>query len=255
MRKKTAAPPTSRADWAYFLDVDGTLIEIAEAPEAARVDPDVLCLVGRMHRACGGAVALVSGRAVADLDKRLGNLRIPLAGQHGLERRDAVGRLQTNSAVPAESHEIRRRLEPVLARHPGLLLEDKGFSLALHYRRAPQLASYVHTLMRDLVAGTAGKLGLQKGKRVVEVKPVGTDKGSAIEAFMAETPFRGRRPVFIGDDVTDEHGFAIVNRLDGLSIKVGPGRTCARWRLPDVTAVRGWLASACDSDEPTGGDR
>jgi trehalose 6-phosphate phosphatase len=242
--RSAAAPPLAEAGWAYFLDVDGTLVEIAEAPDAVQVDDDVLRLVARLHRTCDGALALVSGRSLADLEGRLGSIGVPLVGQHGLERRDASGRLQRTVTAAAVRGEIRRQLEPVIARHPGLLLEDKGLSLALHYRQAPRLAAYVHRLMRTLVSAAGSDLGLQIGKRVVEVKPAGVDKGSAIEEFMAEPPFKGRRPVFVGDDVTDEHGFATINRLGGVSIKVGRGRTQATWRLPNVTAVRGWLAGA-----------
>lgn len=236
-------PPGARAEWAYFLDVDGTLIEFAETPGAVMVDDALLGLVARLHAACGGALALVSGRCLADLERRLGSVRIPMAGQHGLERRDAAGRRHIHAAPGPAKRELRRRLDALVADHPGLLLEDKGLSLALHYRRAPRLAAWLHRLLAEWVAAMAG-LHLQKGKYVLEIKPAGFDKGSAIAEFMAEQPFCGRRPVFIGDDVTDEHGFERVNRLAGLSIKVGVGRTAAGHRLADVAAVRNWLAGA-----------
>jgi trehalose 6-phosphate phosphatase len=239
----SAVLPRARTEWAYFLDVDGTLIDFADSPGGAHVDDALLGLVARLHHACGGALALVSGRTLADLEQRLGSVRIPLAGQHGLERRDAAGRRHAHATPPAAKRELRHRLDALVARHPGLLLEDKGLTLALHYRRAPALAAWLHRLLAGWVA-TADGLQLQKGKRVLEIKPTGFDKGSAIAEFMAEAPFRGRAPVFIGDDVTDEHGFARVNLLDGHSIKVGAGRTAARYRLPDVAAVRGWLAGA-----------
>lgn len=236
----------ARPDWAYFLDMDGTLIEIAETPAAAETDASLLDLIRRLLVACQGAVALVSGRAMADLDRRLAGLNLPLAGQHGLERRDAAGNHFRHAAPEAAKQEIALRLQPLLQRHPGLLLEDKGLSMAVHYRQAPQLAAYVHRLLRSLVNGRAETLQLLKGKRVVEIKPVGFDKGTAIEAFLTEAPFRGRRPVYIGDDATDEHGFAAVNRCDGISIKVGHGRSQARYRLPDVASVRAWLAAAAN---------
>ncbi len=236
--------PAASAAWAYFLDVDGTLIDIAETPAAAAVDAALLGLLGRLHRASGGAVALVSGRALADLDRRLGTCRLPLAGQHGLERRDAAGRLWIQPAPPEAKCAIRAALEPLLAEHPGLLLEDKGLTLALHYRQAPQLADVVRDVMARLVAEAGDGLVLQEGKCVVEVKPGGVDKGTAIEDYLREPPFAGRRPVFIGDDLNDEHGFAVVNRAHGLSIKVGGGESCAQYRLADVGAVRAWLADA-----------
>lgn len=244
MARAKNRPPQPQLDWAYFLDMDGTLIDIAAMPDAIEVDNALLGLVARLHDASGGALALVSGRTVADLEQRLGGVRIPLAGQHGLERRSAAGMLQAHPRRADCPDDLRRSLEGAVARHPGLLLEDKGGTLAIHYRQAPRLAGYVHRLVRDAMAPLADRLCLQKGKRVVEIRPCGCDKGGAIEQFMAEAPFRGRFPVFIGDDVTDEHGFAVINRLGGLSVKVGPGPTVARWRLPDVRAVRRWLASA-----------
>lgn len=242
-------PPAPCVDWAYFLDVDGTLIEIADTPDCARVDTGLLDLIARLHRASAGAVALISGRALSDLEARIGTLRLPMAGQHGLERRDAAGRLWIHAAPPAAKYAIIESLTPVLARHPGLLLEDKGLTLALHYRRAPHLASYVHLLMRRLAGTSDTGLEVQRGKRVAEVKPSGIDKGSAVAEYLTESPFRGRRPVFIGDDLNDEHGFAEVNRLDGVSIKVGKGASCAHFRLRDVAAVRRWLADSLKESE------
>jgi trehalose 6-phosphate phosphatase len=236
-------PPAPSVDWAYFLDVDGTLIDIAETPDAVRVDTVLLDLIARLHRASRGAVALVSGRALSFLESRLGTLRLPLAGQHGLERRDAAGRLWIHAAPPAAKFAIKEALAPILARHPGLLLEDKGLTLALHYRLAPHLASYARRLMLRLADAGAG-LEVQFGKRVAELKPSGIDKGTAVSEYLAESPFKGRRPVFIGDDLNDEHAFAEVNKLDGISIKVGKGGSCARFRLRDVAAVRRWLDDA-----------
>ena len=244
-------PPAPCLDWAYFLDVDGTLIDIADTPDAVRVDTALLDLIARLHRASGGAVALISGRALSDLEHRLGTLHLPLAGQHGLERRDASGRLWIHAAPPAAKHAIKEALAPVLALHPGLLLEDKGLTLALHYRLAPHLASYAHRLMARLAIAANAGLEVQRGKRVAEVKPAGIDKGTAVAEYLAEPPFRGRRAVFIGDDLNDEHGFAEVNKLDGISIKVGKGSSCARFRLPDVVAVRRWLGDTLKGRECT----
>lgn len=250
---KTRLPPPPKNDWAFFLDMDGTLIEIAETPDGIVVDETLLGLVWRLHRVCGGAVALVSGRSLADLDRRVGAQRgefaLAMAGQHGLERRSGSGRVLTQGAPSAAKDKIALHFAPVVARYPGLRLEDKGLTLAIHYRQAPQLASFVHRTLRNLLKGQKDGLYLQKGKRVVEVKPAGFDKGSAIAEYMKEAPFEGRRPVFVGDDVTDEHGFAVVNRLDGVSVKVGPGTTTARYRLPDVAAVRDWLAMATGEED------
>lgn len=237
-------PPAPCIACAFFLDVDGTLLDIADTPSAVRVDMELLELIEKLSRISGGALALVSGRSISDLEELLGARRLPLAGQHGLERRDAAGRLWIHAAPPGAKCAIKEALAPVLARHPGLLLEDKGLTLALHYRQAPHLAAYAQRLMTRLMQEAGGELELQKGKRVMEIKPAGIDKGTAVAEYLAESPFRGRRPVFIGDDLNDEHGFAEVNRAGGISIKVGPGASCARYRLPHVAAVRSWLNDA-----------
>ncbi len=237
-------PPAASLQWAYFLDVDGTLIHIADTPDAVLVDRTLLELIASLHRASGGALALISGRMISDLQGRIGLPQLPLAGLHGLERRDSTGRLWLHAAPPAVKSAIKEALAPVLARHPGLLLEDKGLTLALHYRLAPKLAGYVHQLMNHLARSAGANLELQRGKYVVEIKPAGIDKGTAVTEYLAESPFKGRRAVFIGDDRTDEHGFAEVNKLDGISIKVGKGPSCTRFRLPDVAAVHHWLGNA-----------
>lgn len=237
-------PPAPCIECAFFLDVDGTLLDIADTPSAVRVDLELLELIERLSRVSGGALALVSGRSISDLEELLGARRMPLAGQHGLERRDAAGRLWIHAAPPGAKCTIKEALAPVLARHPGLLLEDKGLTLALHYRQAPHLAAYAQRLMTRLMQEAGGGLELQKGKRVIEIKPAGIDKGTAVAEYLAESPFRGRHPVFIGDDLNDEHGFAEVNRVGGISIKVGRGASCARYRLPHVAAVRNWLNDA-----------
>jgi trehalose 6-phosphate phosphatase len=241
---RAATPPSPLPDWAFFLDVDGTLLEIAETPSAVKVDTCLLELIAQLYRHSAGAVALISGRSLNDLDALLGLPRLPMAGQHGLERRDVAGRLWIHAAPPAAKYTIKEALAPALARHPGLLLEDKGLTLALHYRLAPHLAGFAHRLMTRLATATGEGLELQRGKRVVEVKPAGIDKGTAIAEYMLEPPFQGRTPVFIGDDLNDEHGFAEVNRLDGISIKVGNTASCAHFHLPNVAAVRRWLATA-----------
>lgn len=239
-------PPAATLELAYFLDVDGTLLEIADTPNAVRVDQSLLELLERLHRASGGAVALVSGRAISDLDRRLGHLRLPRAGQHGLERRDATGRLWLHPATTEEKDRIREALRPLLEAHPGLLLEDKGVTLALHYRLAPELEELANKTMEKLVAETGGRLILQLGKCVAEAKPGGFDKGTAIAEYLEEAPFKGRQAVFLGDDLNDEHGFAVLNERGGITVKVGDGPTCARHRLPDVAAVRRWLAGALE---------
>ena len=235
-------PPAPRADWAYFFDLDGTLLDFTETPGAVRLDDALRGQIGVLYDKTGGAVALISGRALADIDRVLDGVHLPAAGQHGTERRDARGRI-TRHDFPIDRLEwAHARLAEAAAGHDGLLVEHKGLSLALHYRRAPRLGGYAHRLARSLVPQLGAQFSIQPGKRIVEVKPAGKDKGAAVIEFMDEEPFRGRTPVFVGDDRTDEFGFRAVNKIGGHSIKVGPGRTAARWRLRDVRAVRDWLA-------------
>ncbi|HXF67290.1 MAG TPA: trehalose-phosphatase [Burkholderiales bacterium] len=234
--------PAFSPDWAFFLDIDGTLLEHAERPDAVRADPALGRLLAGLQRACGGALALISGRPVAEMDALFAPLRLPAAGQHGVERRDARGTVHRH-AIPAEPlRRAARRLGDFAARHAGMLLEDKGHSLALHFRLAPELSGAARAAVAEALAELGPQFEMQAGKLVFELKPGGRDKGTAIEEFMRETPFLGRTPVFIGDDLTDEYGFGIVNRLGGHAIKVGEGHSAAPWRLADAAAVRCWLA-------------
>ena len=231
----------ARHDWAWFLDLDGTLVRLARTPGGVSVDGKLRRIIQTLYRSSGGAVALISGRSIADLDRLFSRTMLPAAGQHGSERRSARGRVALDPLGHARLSGSRRRLAAAMARHPRLLLEDKGLCLALHYRSAPALAGYAHRLARAEVRRLGRGFCLLAGQRVVEIRPAGRDKGRAILEFMREAPFRGRTPVFIGDDTTDEYGFAVVNRLGGCSVKVGSGPTGASFRLRDVAAVRGWL--------------
>ncbi|WBY00177.1 trehalose-phosphatase [Ramlibacter tataouinensis] len=220
---------------ALFLDFDGTLVDIAPEPGAVVVPSGLVPLLGTLQQYLGGAVAVVSGRPIREIDSFLDPLRLPVAGVHGAERRAANGDLAHLPPHPLEVVEVAARA--LVARHPELLLEHKDRSLALHYRRAPQLEALCIEAMEQAVDQSPG-LALLRGKMVVEAKPGGASKGSAIEAFLREPPFAGRTPVFIGDDVTDEAGFAAVQRLGGLGVKVGEGPTVAWQRLSHPGALR-----------------
>ena len=237
----TAGLPPFAPDWAIFLDVDGTLLEHAERPDAVRVQSAVLRLLETLQRGAGGALALISGRAIADLDRLFAPLALPLAGQHGVERRDAAGRLHRHAFPSDLLRRAAARIGEFAARHEGLLFEDKGTNLALHFRLAPQLAGAAHSAVRQAAAQLGGDFEVQEGRMVVELKPSGRDKGVAIEEFMREPPFAGHTPVFVGDDLTDEYGFGVVNRLGGHAVKVGSGASAAPYRLADAGAVRAWL--------------
>jgi trehalose 6-phosphate phosphatase len=235
-------PPAARCDWAYFFDVDGTLVDFADTPAAVRVSEHLRQLLQELYQCSGGAVALMSGRPITEIDDLFPSVQLPVAGQHGAERRDAKGKASRHEPT-RDLGPARHRLAQAIIDKPGLLLEDKGLSLALHYRRIPDLAVFVRQTMEALLPELGGDYCVQTGKSVVELKPTGKDKGRALLEFMGEPPFAGRTPVFVGDDATDEFGFASVNQLDGHSIKVGAGDTVARWRLENVKAVQEWLRS------------
>lgn len=236
------APPPPRSEWAYFFDIDGTLSELASTPERARLAPALRERILAFRAQCGGAVAIVSGRPLRDIDRLFEGYELPAAGQHGAERRDASGRVTHVPVMRELLDRAHASLARFVARNPKLLLEDKGDSLALHYRAAPSMAGVAHRTMRAEQRRLGQAFMVQGGKRLVELVPAGIDKGGAVRAFLQELPFRGRLPVFIGDDVSDEPAFAAVAALGGHSIKVGAGPTAARWRLRNVAAVRAWLS-------------
>lgn len=233
--------PAFARGWAIFLDIDGTLLEIAETPGQVHADRADYKLVESVRDAAGGAAALISGRSLTVIDELFHPLRMPAAGLHGVERRDAGGTVH-RPPYPLEAlQEAAARLREFARSHEGLVLENKGYSLALHYRLAPEREQSAHLQVLEAAKALGDWVEVQGGKMVVELKPAGRNKGSAIEEFMREPPFAGRLPVFVGDDLTDEYGFQVVNRLGGHSIKVGPEPTVATWRTRDPRSVRAWL--------------
>lgn len=228
-------------NYALFLDLDGTLLEIAERPENVRVDDHVKALIARLLETFDGAAALITGRSIAGIDALLDPLRVPIAGQHGAERRDSTGKVQRHRDSVELLEQARADVTRWALRHPGIQIEDKGLTIALHYRHAPTLGDELDAFLRDWLSAHQGELQLQLGKMVAELKPSGHNKGVAIGDFLREAPFQDRLPIFVGDDLTDEHGFTFVNEHGGISIKVGWGETVAQYRLADVTAVGKWL--------------
>lgn len=236
-------PPRLPTDAALFLDFDGTLVALAETPEAVHVPPALIPLLGDLHDLLGGALAVVSGRQIDVIDRFLAPLRLPAAGEHGVQRRDADGQMQEQRAP-----DLKKVLDVAneLARvHEGLLVERKHAAIALHYRLAPQLEAVCRDAMARVIDGQP-QLELMHGKFVFEVKPAGINKGIAIDAFMHEAPFAGRVPVFAGDDTTDENGFSVVQPLGGVAIKVGPGPSQALHRLESPRELFEWLVAARD---------
>jgi trehalose 6-phosphate phosphatase len=229
---------------ALFLDIDGTLLEIAETPRSVSVDPDLKDLLSALHSRTDGALALVSGRRIAEMDALFRPLALSVAGLHGFERRSACGTHEHRRVPSTAALEGARRAMLELAnQHSGLLVEDKRFALALHYRLAPDLQDLVASTMTRIAEDARPEFELQMGKMVAELRPAGANKGAAVAQFMREAPFSGRRPVYVGDDLTDESAFEWVNEAGGLSIAVNvPGATAAREKLESVAAVRTWLA-------------
>jgi trehalose 6-phosphate phosphatase len=238
-----APPALCVAEIALFLDVDGTLVEIEREPGAVHVPERLCAILAELNQATDGALALVSGRSLTQLDRLFSPLQLSAAGLHGLERRNLQSGTVRNEPDPAIFEPLRAKLSVFANSHPGVLLEDKELTLALHYRNAPELAQEAMAVAQDAVAASKGALVLLEGKMVLELKPPGYDKGQAIAAFMDELPFLGRRPVFAGDDVTDESGFAIINRLGGVSIRIGDDsrRTAATYGHRDVRGMQNWL--------------
>lgn len=227
---------------ALFLDLDGTLVDIATTPDAVVIPASLkhnLALAAQYEQ---GALAMISGRSLLRLDELLAPANFPAAGQHGLERRNAAG-VVWRANMDAQAYGVAAQmLRELRNAHPGLLLEEKGISLALHYRVCPELEATLSARFTALAQQLAPQVQIKRGKFVLELLPNGFSKGTAIAAFMREPPFIGRTPVFIGDDLTDEDGFAAVNDLNGYSVRVGDGpHTLARFRLADVAAVNAWL--------------
>ena len=239
MSDALAPPPADTDGVALFLDFDGTLVELAETPDTIRVPPHLSPLLSRLSERLNGRLAIVSGRAIRDLERHLACAGMAVSGSHGLELRLRDGSFVPLAAPRALDH-ARERSQRFAGAIPGLLVEDKPFSIAIHYRKAPERAEEVHEFMSRLAAATG--LILQQGKMVAELRPAGADKGDAVRALMTEPEFAGARPLFVGDDQTDEDAFRAAADLGGGGVLVGPAReTAARWRMDGVAEVAEWL--------------
>lgn len=242
----TRRPPPLPPDAALFLDIDGCLLPFAATPDGVRVDARLRTLLSTVAHALDGALALVSGRAIDDIDALFAPLPLHAAGEHGLHRRGARGatRADVQARRDARFEDVLVQARTLVARHPGTVLEDKPLGLALHWRSAPSAGD----ALRGFADGALAALpdfAVQHGDHVVELKPRGVGKGDAIAAFLDEPPFAGRVPWFLGDDLTDEHGFAEVNARGGTSVLVGPRHgSLARHHLRDPEAVARWLAAS-----------
>ncbi|TDX29487.1 trehalose 6-phosphatase [Modicisalibacter xianhensis] len=238
--------PQKGEAWALFLDLDGTLSPLKEKPADVVLETRLLDLLQQLHQRLDGALAIISGRSINDLSRLLSPLELPLAGQHGAERHDEVNGYSLSEPDYATLHEAREELRRFLDAHPELELEDKGASLALHYRNAPDKQPTIERQLDSLRERLGDALIMHGGKSVFELRTTSCNKGEAIHHFMQAAPFAQRSPVFLGDDLTDEDGFEAVNALGGYSIKVGQGETRARYRLDDTHAVEAWLKTCLE---------
>lgn len=246
------SPPLLGDECALFLDVDGTLVEFNEDPAAVRLSPAAREAIGRLSDQLHGALALVSGRPLAQLDVLFAPLRLPAAGLHGHQfRSTAHGEPDMPADTSALLHELHRKAALLAQAWPGVLVEDKGVSVALHWRAAPHAGPAVLGFAGEQIGLLPG-YRLQPGDHVVEFVPAASDKGRAVARMMAQPAFRGRVPVFIGDDLTDEYGFAAVNAAGGWSVLVGDRQaSAAHYALPDTRAVHAWLiANAAQRPRP-----
>jgi len=234
-----SAVPAIAADMAVFLDFDGTLVEFADDPSTVRLAAGIGELLLEVAGRLGGALALLSGRPLEQVERCLTPFRFPLAGLHGLERRSTDGHLRRDPAS-AELRAAAEELRLALLHEPLARLEDKGAVLALHYRLAPDRAEAIQRLARSQLLRLGAEYRLLAGADVIELLPRHVSKGTALREFMAEEPFRGRRPVCVGDDITDLDGFQAARELGGFGVAVGT-RVSAEFQLSSVQAVHRWL--------------
>lgn len=239
------ALPRSRDGWAFFLDIDGTLIDLAATPDAVTVPSDLPPLLAAVCEGAGGALALLTGRDMTTVDLLFSPYRLPVGAVHGALIRDPAGTVAGNAPHPALA-EVRDRLAEFAAARPAVIVEDKGTAIAVHYRTDPSLEAEARAVVTAAVTAAGPGLAVQPGKMVLEVRPAGWDKGRALRAFMEDAAFKGRRPVAVGDDLTDEPMFDAALDAGGIALRVGPapeGGSAGRPAFAEPAAVRRWLAA------------
>jgi trehalose 6-phosphate phosphatase len=223
-----------------FLDFDGTLADLAPRPDLVHVEPELVGTLRALHASLGGALAIISGRPVHEIDHFLSPLVLSAAGVHGAEVRDMLGDGQIRQTVMPSLEPLQPTLEYLVLNYPGLQIERKSAAVAVHYRAVPELEAIVRGTLADAVKEIAG-LELLPGKMVVEIKSASVSKGGAIAEFMRSPAFTRRKPLFAGDDVTDEDGFVAVQRLGGAGILVGQRESAATISVTGPAALRCWL--------------
>jgi trehalose 6-phosphate phosphatase len=246
MAQIDAVAPHAIPQLAIFTDFDGTLVEIAETPDAVEVPDNLAHQLARAVRELDSAFAVLTGREIEDIDRFLAPLHLPIAGAHGTQRRRADGVVETvDPAAILGAEEIAQAVAPLVMANPLLLLETKEGAVALHYRQAPELEAAVRIAMEEAVHSVPD-FTLVAGKMVLEARPRAASKGDALRAFMREEPFLGRTPIFIGDDTTDEDAFIAAQELGGVGIKLGEGDTAARMRIANVASVHALIKGLGD---------
>jgi trehalose 6-phosphate phosphatase len=245
----SATLPRIAGNWALFLDVDGTLLDIAPRPDGARVPAGLREVLVALSQRLGGALALVSGRTIAGVDRLFKPLLLPAAGQHGAELRRSAQAPVQRVACDVDFEPFRAPLEHFASSWPGILIEWKGQSVAVHCRAAPGSRGELGVLLAELVAKTHG-IELMDSRSGFDLRPSAVSKGSALEWFLGAPPFRGRVPVFAGDDLTDEDGFAAALRHHGVAIRVGgEAKSLARLRVAQPAEFRAWLSQSAGALE------
>lgn len=250
-----AAMAREPARYALFLDIDGTLIDIADKPDGISVPPDLPDTLQQVSQMLGGALALVTGRALSYADTLFGAYRFPIAGLHGAERRSSSGsveRIEPGSHFPA----LKRRIADEARQWPGVLVEDKGLAVAAHYRQAPEYQQQVEAVMTRYAELAGSDYALQRGKMVLEIRPAKASKGEAVRAFLSHPPFEGRFPIAVGDDITDEAMFKVANELGGHSIRIveTTADSVAQASLASAARLRALLAKLAHGRTADGRD-
>jgi trehalose 6-phosphate phosphatase len=237
------------SECAILLDIDGTLLDLAPTPREVWVPPGLARTLGRLLARTSGALALVSGRSLNDIDLIFAPEEFPAVGGHGAEMRISVDSEAVATHAPPMDKELKRRLAVIAKLSPGILLEDKGYSLALHYRLAPHAEKAIYEAVSLIRADLpSAPIEILPGKCVCEIKHSGFTKATGVRELMTHEPFRGRRPIFIGDDVTDETVFAIMPELDGQAFSVGRRAHGVAGHFDEPRDVREWLAHLLDDE-------
>jgi trehalose 6-phosphate phosphatase len=254
LTESTPRPPAEidhRIDFAasaILLDIDGTILDIAPTPDLVVVPADLRLALARLHEKTGGALALVSGRTLADIEHIFAPLRLPAVGGHGAEIRCAATEMADRHLAAPLDERLRQRLAMLPLLDPRILIEDKGFAVAVHYRLAPERERMVHDAVATICAEwPPASLELLPGKAVIEIKPRAFNKGTAVRELMRHAPFRGRKPIFIGDDVTDHAAFKVLPEFDGIAFSVGLPVPDTDGCFAQPEDVRNWLGRLAGS--------